>query len=212
MKKVLIALAVLTCTFSYSAAKSNSKNTTTTTNTNTKNNSKNFKGTEKEFFEVFNPNFDTFTKKDGSVFSGKLEVLRNTDNSPWFTMNVSNGKKNGETIFYFPNGKVKSKSLYNSGKIYGDYVFYNPNGEVLYKTTFVNGTGITKDYTDDGKLFSTVEFVNGLKEGAATTYNSDGAIVEEIYYIDGRVDEISFYSIGNALKNKTSKNVFKKYY
>ena len=40
--------------------------------------SENFKGTDKEFMEIFNPNFDTFTKKDGSVYTGKIEV---TDNS-----------------------------------------------------------------------------------------------------------------------------------
>ena len=63
--------------------------------------SENFKGTDKEFMEIFNPNFDTFTKKDGSVYTGKIEVIRSATGKPWFVMDIKDGKKNGKVVFYF---------------------------------------------------------------------------------------------------------------
>ena len=77
--------------------------------------SENFKGTDKEFMEIFNPNFDTFTKKDGSVYTGKIEVTRSATGKPWFIMDIKDGKKNGKVIFYFQDGKIKSESNYDRG-------------------------------------------------------------------------------------------------
>ena len=150
--------------------------------------SENFKGTDKEFMEIFNPNFDTFTKKDGSVYTGKIEVTRSATGKPWFIMDIKDGKKNGKVIFYFQDGKIKSESNYDRGRITGKYVFYDGKGKALYETTLVNGTGVTKDYTEDGKLTLTIEYVNGVKEGNVTTYNPNGTIKEVTYYSDGRED------------------------
>ena len=150
--------------------------------------SENFKGTDKEFMEIFNPNFDTFTKKDGSVYTGKIEVTRSATGKPWFVMDVKDGKKNGKVVFYFQDGKIKSESNYDRGRITGKYVFYDGNGKPLYQTTLTNGTGVTKDYTEDGKLILTIDYVNGVKEGKVTTYNLDGTVKEVTYYSDGRED------------------------
>lgn len=150
--------------------------------------SENFKGTDAEFFEAFNPNFDTFTKKDGSVFSGKIEVIRGTTKLPWFSMDIKNGKKNGKVVFYFKDGKIKSVSNYDRGRIAGDYTFYNNNGTVLYKTKLVDGTGVIKDFTEDGKLAVETDYLNGVKDGKMISYNADGSIKEVVYYSDGRID------------------------
>ena len=170
--------------------------------------SENFKGTDKEFMEIFNPNFDTFTKKDGSVYSGTIEVTRSATGKPWFAMNVKDGKKNGKVIFYFQDGKVKSESNYDRGRITGKYVFYDGKGKVLYETTLKDGTGVTKDYTEDGKLTLTIEYVNGVKEGKVTTYNLDGTVKEVTYYSDGREDvapDAAPVSAPVAVKTSTEK-------
>ena len=103
-------------------------------------------------------------------------------------MDIKDGKKNGKVIFYFQDGKIKSESNYDRGRITGKYVFYDGKGKALYETTLVNGTGVTKDYTEDGKLTLTIEYVNGVKEGNVTTYNPNGTIKEVTYYSDGRED------------------------
>ena len=150
--------------------------------------SENFKGTDKEFMEIFNPNFDTFTKKDGSVYTGKIEVTRSATGKPWFVMDIKDGKKNGKVVFYFQDGKMKSESNYDRGRITGKYVFYDGKGKVLYETTLKNGTGQTKDYTEDGKLTLVIDYVNGVKEGKVITYNLDGTVKGVTYYSDGRED------------------------
>ena len=83
--------------------------------------SENFKGTDAEFFEAFNPNFDTFTKKDGSVFSGKIEVIRGTTKLPWFNMEIKDGKKNGKVVFYFKDGK--SIQIHKFQKNFGEALY-----------------------------------------------------------------------------------------
>lgn len=146
----------------------------------------NFKGTDKEFFEKFNPNFDTFTRIDGSIYTGKIEVIRSSTNLPWFKMDIKDGKKHGKAIFYFKDGKVKSETNYDKGRITGRYVFYNGNGKVLYETVFKNGNGLMKDYTEDGILTLEIEYSNGVKHGKMTTYNLDGTVKNIVNYTDGR--------------------------
>ncbi|MDR2879328.1 MAG: hypothetical protein LBV03_05390 [Fusobacteriales bacterium] len=170
--------------------------------------SENFKGTDKEFMEIFNPNFDTFTKKDGSVYTGKIEVIRSTTGKPWFVMDIKDGKKNGKAVFYFQNGKMKSESNYDRGRITGKYVFYDEKGKVLYATTLKNGTGQTKDYTEDGKLTLIIEYVNGVKDGKVTMYNLDGTVKSVTYYSDGREDvapDTAPVSVQVAVKANTEK-------
>jgi antitoxin component YwqK of YwqJK toxin-antitoxin module len=166
--------------------------------------SENFKGTDKEFMEMFNPNFDTFTKRDGSIYTGRIEVTRSATGKQWFVMDVKDGKKNGKVVFYFKDGKKKSESNYDRGRITGKYVFYDGNGKVLYETNLKNGTGMTKDYTEDGKLALTIEYVNGVKEGKVTTYNTDGTVKEVAYYFDGR-EEAAPAANPVAVKTKDEK-------
>ena len=150
--------------------------------------SENFKGTDAEFFEAFNPNFDTFTKKDGSVFSGKIEVIRGTTKLPWFNMEIKDGKKNGKVVFYFKDGKIKSVSNFASRSVAGTNTPYNNQVTILYKTKLVDGTGVIKDFTENGKLVVETDYLNGVKDGKMTSYNEDGSINEVVYYRDGRVD------------------------
>ena len=169
--------------------------------------SENFKGTDKEFMEIFNPNFDTFTKKDGSVYTGKIEVTRSATGKPWFAMDVKDGKKNGKVIFYFKDGQKKSESNYERGRIIGKYVFYDGTGKVLYETVLNNGTGTTKDYTEDGKLTLTIEYVNGVKEGKVTTYDLNGTVKEVTYYFDGREDVPPVATVTPVKETESKKQV-----
>lgn len=148
--------------------------------------SENFKGTDKEFFERFNPNFDTVTRIDGSIFTGKIEVIRSSTKLPWFKMDIKDGKKHGKAIFYFKDGKIKSETNYDKGRITGKYVFYDRNGKVMYETVLKNGSGLTKDYTEEGILTLEIEYLNGVKHGKMTTYNLDGTVKDIVNYIDGR--------------------------
>jgi antitoxin component YwqK of YwqJK toxin-antitoxin module len=49
------------------------------------------------------------------------------------------GVLNGETVFYFSNGKMESKVPYKDGEINGFMIRYWPNGRPKARIHFVNG-------------------------------------------------------------------------
>lgn len=56
-----------------------------------------------------------------------------------FKKRYKGGVLNGETVFYYPNGKMESKIPYNNGEISGFMMRYWPNGKPRARIHFVNG-------------------------------------------------------------------------
>lgn len=50
-----------------------------------------------------------------------------------------NGVLDGETYFYYPNGKIESIVPYTNGKIHGALMCYWPNGKPKSRIHFENG-------------------------------------------------------------------------
>ncbi len=69
---------------------------------------------------------------------GKGRESRHTQ-AMMFKKSYKNGKLNGETFFYYPNGKIESIVPYTKGKIHGAFVCYWPNGKPKSRIHFENG-------------------------------------------------------------------------
>ena len=51
-----------------------------------------------------------------------------------------NGKRHGDYIAYYDDGKVKKvKAYYKYGKRHGTYITYYDNGKVRKKISYING-------------------------------------------------------------------------
>ena len=49
------------------------------------------------------------------------------------------GKKNGVSKKYYPNGKIKIEEPYKNGKLDGTAKAYDENGKIIHQATFKNG-------------------------------------------------------------------------
>jgi len=56
-----------------------------------------------------------------------------------YKKSYKNGMLDGETYFYYPNGKIESIVPYADGKIHGALVCYWPNGNPKSRIHFENG-------------------------------------------------------------------------
>jgi antitoxin component YwqK of YwqJK toxin-antitoxin module len=87
-----------------------------------------------------------------------------------------NGKRIGEWVYYFSNGKVEQKGKYdNKGKAQGIWKWYYPcfdpctneTGQLWreenYRNNLLDGSMI--EYSDSGKVITKGEFADGEKEG-----------------------------------------------
>ena len=56
-----------------------------------------------------------------------------------FKKHYKNGVLDGDTVFFYPNGKLESKVPYKNGKVNGFMVRYWPNGRPKARIHFVDG-------------------------------------------------------------------------
>ena len=111
---------------------------------------------------------------DYKIFSGryivyepehKVKEYDSYSDKLLFEGKLINGKRNGEGIEYYENGKIKFIGEYLNGKRNGQGKEYYDNGEKKFKGVYLNGkrNGKGKEYYDNGKLKFEGEYLNGNK-------------------------------------------------
>ncbi len=122
-----------------------------------------------------------------------------------------NGKPDGYWRTYYENGTLKSEGNRKDFKLDSLWKFYDENGKVIleinYKDDKKNGIrktinareiidetfvddvkqGLTTYYYPDGHIRQTIPFVNGLENGVAMEYNSEGTVIGLVEYKKGFV-------------------------
>jgi len=89
--------------------------------------------------------------------------------------------KDGETKFYFPNGKLSSEGMMVKGKPDGYWKSYYENGQLKSEGNRVNFKleGEWKFYADTGGLSSLYNYHEGIKNGLQQTFYPGGGIQSE---------------------------------
>lgn len=72
------------------------------------------------------------------IVVGKGREPRHTQRMS-YKKTYKNGVQDGETIFYYPNGKVESMVPYTNGEINGSLMTYWPNGRPKSRIHFIHG-------------------------------------------------------------------------
>lgn len=138
----------------------------------------NLKSQEKVFLYL-NSNWEVTTKNKGCYYrnveydfdefklNGKVSD-HDSLNTLLMEGNYSQGKKDGDFIFYYKNGRIKSKGKYNNNERIGRWEYYYSNGKLKQNIMFPED--IKKD------RFSVVEFydINGnqlIKNGTGKWLN-----------------------------------------
>lgn len=96
---------------------------------------------------------------------------------------------NGEAVFYYGSGKVKSKGLEVDGSSHGEWEWFHENGKIETRGSYFYGTREGKWiwYFEDGQIDVELNYDNGDAEGKRLSYYRDGTLESETFY---RSDEL----------------------
>ncbi len=106
-----------------------------------------------------------------------------------------NGKRNGEQITYYINGKIKSVIPYKNDKIDGIIEWYNEDGLLIDQQDITNGTGKYTSYWENGNIQEEGSYKNYIKVGDWTKYNKNKVKEKTITYSQsGKILKIKWYN------------------
>lgn len=116
---------------------------------------------------------------------------------------MENQKRIGKWKYYHPNSDIlMSEENYSNGKLDGITVTYYPNGkkteEIDYKAGVENG--IHNYYSQEGILIKKLLFENGKLNGPAFYYDASGHLTIEGFYKQGKKDKTwKYYENGEVV-------------
>lgn len=89
--------------------------------------------------------------------------------------------------YFYEDGTVKTIERYEGGRLHGESLLYWPNGKLKRKCSFVKGVRDGQDqmWSDEGILLDEGRYEMGKPVGVHRRFNKVGGLVEEIEYLGG---------------------------
>lgn len=106
------------------------------------------------------------------------------------------GREEGESVSYYQDGTVKSRSHWRNGLPEGKQSDYHRTGKLREETTYRNGArvdGPAETFDEDGKLRTRMNYVNGKLEGEMLIYYPDGMVSNRSVMKNGKFNGLSTY-------------------
>ncbi|GAB2994847.1 hypothetical protein GCM10027284_11810 [Cyclobacterium sediminis] len=100
--------------------------------------------------------------------------------------NYINGKKTGEWVFYYDNGKKAVEINYEEGLKVGPYKEYDPFDQLVVEANYTNNQpdGEFKRFSPNGRIQESGEYNSGRRVGKWTSYFPNTNIVESVKLYD----------------------------
>ena len=97
--------------------------------------------------------------------------------------------KDGETASWYENGNLKQRANYSSGFRNGLVEWWHQDGRKLhrYNCTMGKRDGVSEWWFDTGQMESASLYVNDNKHGESISFNCQGEIVDNSYYVKGAI-------------------------
>ncbi|MGB7978766.1 MAG: hypothetical protein WCF19_06370 [Chlamydiales bacterium] len=88
--------------------------------------------------------------------------------------------------YFYEDGTLKTVENYVEGRLNGESLLYWPNGRMKRKCRFVRGVrdGLDQMWSEEGDLLDEGEYQMGKAIGVHRRFNKKGRLVEEIEYLD----------------------------
>jgi antitoxin component YwqK of YwqJK toxin-antitoxin module len=103
---------------------------------------------------------------------------------------IINGLKEGEWLFYYPDGKIMAKELYKNDELNGKSFSYYPNGLLSGIEYWVDD--LQEDsafyFHPNGKLNRKGRYEKGVYQGIWLTFFENEVLNQLVYYVDGLPD------------------------
>ncbi|MEO9485688.1 MAG: hypothetical protein ABJG47_19675 [Ekhidna sp.] len=121
------------------------------------------------------PNGDVYLNE--SLFSGYI-ISRHRNDSISLKKGYVNGKQQGITTAYYPNGLVKYERPYLAGEKHGVHLGYYPDGNKKFKYYFEYGfsEGNHLTWYKDGQKSADMNYANGKEFGKQQAWRPDGKL------------------------------------
>ena len=110
---------------------------------------------------------------------------------------INNNSKDGEWVYYYPNGNLRKKEYFNAGNKVGAMILYYPSGKLMEEREHrYNKNGVTRFYYENGQLES------------SCTYSDNALILEqsEFYTENGKSREVTIQKDEGKNTNIAIKN------
>jgi antitoxin component YwqK of YwqJK toxin-antitoxin module len=117
---------------------------------------------------------------NGSEYSGILEEY-DTKGQLLSEIKLVNGKKEGLSKFYWPDGKLKCEANYQNGIYHGSVIRYFENGNLFSSFNYKDGqeSGKQQMWKSDGRIKVNYEVINGRKYGLTGVKNCVNVLEED---------------------------------
>lgn len=144
---------------------------------------------------------------DNGKKHGPWEVKFEKSNTIKYTGDFEHGVPRGMFTYYFPDGKLKTESVFTSKGTENTAVMYYPSGKKMAIGKYIEKkkVGEWKFYDEQEVLRSVDFYVNGEKHGKSLYYDYDGILIKEMEYVqdieNGSV--IEYYSNGKVMRTYT---------
>lgn len=137
----------------------------------------------------------------GKAFTGPWESLYSPGNIKAKGNFSATGEREGNWVFYYFNGSLKTKQHNVNGKLDGDQHYYFDNGNLSSVEHYVNGLadGLITTYFYAGCIKSKINYKLDKKSGEEKIYHANGTLSSVQNYANGVLDgpSIEYYGNGN---------------
>ena len=143
-----------------------------------------FNGEKNGFGKLYSSGGDTiFIKYKGEYLNGKMNgKVKLYDDEGNLYFEGENGYKNGKGKEYYSDKKLKFEGEYLNGSQWNGKQF-DENGNIIFEIK--NGSGLIKEFNDEGLLQYECEYKYGSKNGWEKIYDNYGKIKSEMEYLNG---------------------------
>ncbi|HSX10180.1 MAG TPA: hypothetical protein VLF94_00470 [Chlamydiales bacterium] len=89
--------------------------------------------------------------------------------------------------YSYEDGTPKTVERFRDGKLDGESLLYWPNGKLKRRCSFLNGVrhGLDQMWSEEGHLADEGRYEKGKPVGVHRRYGKKGNLIEEITYLDG---------------------------
>ena len=123
-----------------------------------------------------------YTDASGNLFTGLVE--QKMENESKFTLQILNGKEEGEANYFYASGKIMEKGNFSEGKKSEEWKRYSENGNLIGMGIYLNGkkNGNWLVWDDKGNKLFEMNYENGEKSGTWQQWDVAGNLVNETVY------------------------------
>ena len=87
-----------------------------------------------------------------------------------------------QALKFHKNGNLKQEETYHYGKLKNISSYFLPDGIEIGNKTFIDGEGIIYDYYEDGVIFSSTKYEQGLIDGLFQEFYKNGKLASKGMY------------------------------